>query len=41
MTFKAINGMLPNYITQLFHTCENSGYELHSTILQGRSQLDN
>ena len=28
MTFKEINGMLPEYITQLFHTCENSGYVL-------------
>ena len=24
MTFKAINGMLPEYIAQLFHICENS-----------------
>jgi hypothetical protein len=29
MTFKVINGMLPEYVTQLFHTCENSGYVLH------------
>jgi hypothetical protein len=28
MTFKAINGMLPEYVTQLFHTCENTGYVL-------------
>ena len=28
MTFKAINGILPEYVTQLFHTCENSGYVL-------------
>ena len=34
MTFKAINGMLPEYITQLFHTCENSGYELCSSNLK-------
>ena len=24
ITFKALKGMLPNYISQLFHTCENS-----------------
>ena len=34
MTFKAINGMLPEYITQLFHTCENSGYVLRSSNLK-------
>jgi hypothetical protein len=26
--------MLPQYITQLFHTYENSGYELHSSNLK-------
>jgi hypothetical protein len=34
MTFKAINGMLPEYVTQLFHTCENSGYVLRSSNLK-------
>ncbi len=26
MTFKAIEGLLPETIVQLFHTCENSGH---------------
>ena len=34
MTFKAINGMLPEHVTQLFHTCENSGYVLRSSNLK-------
>lgn len=34
MTFKAIKGMLPEYIADLFHTCENSGYELRSNNLK-------
>ena len=34
MTFKAIKGLLPEYIVQLFHTCENSGYELRSNNLK-------
>jgi hypothetical protein len=34
MTFKAINGMLPEYIKQLFHTWENSDYVLRSSNLK-------
>jgi hypothetical protein len=34
MAFKVINGMLPEYVTQLFHTCENSGYVLRSSNLK-------
>ncbi len=34
MTFKAIKGLLPDNIVQLFHTCENSGYELRSNNLK-------
>ena len=34
MTFKAIKGMLPEYIADLFHTCESSGYELGSNNLK-------
>lgn len=34
MTFEAINDMLPEYLTQLFPTQENSGYELRSSILR-------
>ncbi len=34
MTFKAIEGLLPDNIVQLFHTCENSGYELRSNNLK-------
>ncbi len=34
MTFKAIKGLLPEYILQLFHTCENSGYEVRSNNLK-------
>ena len=34
MTFGAINGMLPEYIKQLFHTCENSDYVLRSSNLK-------
>ena len=26
--------MLPNYISQLFHTCENSDYDLRSNNLK-------
>ena len=34
ITFKALKGMLPNYISQLFHTCENSDYDLRSNNLK-------
>ena len=34
ITFKVINGMLPEYVTQLFHTCENSGYVLRRSNLK-------
>ena len=34
ITFNALKGMLPNYISHLFHTCENSDYDLRSNILK-------
>ncbi len=34
MTFQVIAGLLPDNIVQLFHTCENSGYELHRNNLK-------
>ncbi len=34
MSFKAIEGLHPDNTVQLFHTCENSSYKLHSNNLK-------
>jgi hypothetical protein len=34
MIFKVLNGMAPNYLTMLFHKCNNTNYHLRTNNLK-------